>query len=539
MTRTGGRHQISRRTKLATLGAAVAIAAGAVVVVTTTGDDEAYADGVDRSLFVDITKVKPNVQAVQKQRGATTGTFTVNCGTNKNGHFNGDNFIAAPGVENGAQHLHDYVGNLSTNAKSTNESLLAAGTTCRNGDKSAYFWPVIRIDTADEEAEAKVDQNAPKVNDKAAIDKDVAANENAAPLPESATQTANPPAKVEERKAQAAEDKKVQEAPRVVCPDVASKLEDVPEAAVPEINKQLDKVDKVTDDADKKLAAETKDAPKVNDKAVVEPAKKAEVLNPLEDQRKAAIDQIAALLKQLQDQIADLQKQLDALKGLDQCGVKDGNNPDPIKDGSGNSETPPAQTPPAGGKDEDANNELPGNDGVIQRPEKAELTFRGSPVGKVVAMPKFLRVLYGDAKISINGTKNARDSWTCSGFEDKVQIKQYPICPRGAKVKRIHDFPSCWDGKNTDSANHRTHIVFPDPKTGKCGQGFKAVPQLRVTLTYNIPRDIQKKGQYKVDSFPTESHNPVSDHDDFANVMSQSIMNRLVNCVNRNKNCRE
>ena len=153
MSRTGGRHQISRRTKIATLGAAVAIAAGAVVVVTTTGDDEAYADGVDKSLFVDITKVKPNVKAVQKQGNASRGTFTVNCGTNKNAHFNGDNFIAAPGVENGAQHLHDYVGNLTTDANSSNQSLQAGGTTCKNGDKSAYFWPVIRIDKGEEDVD--------------------------------------------------------------------------------------------------------------------------------------------------------------------------------------------------------------------------------------------------------------------------------------------------------------------------------------------------------------------------------------------------
>ncbi|MET9634177.1 hypothetical protein ABZX92_42665, partial [Lentzea sp. NPDC006480] len=59
------------------------------------------------------------------------------------------------------------------------------------------------------------------------------------------------------------------------------------------------------------------------------------------------------------------------------------------------------------------------------------------------------------------------------------------------------------------------------------------------SLTYNIPRDIQQKGQYKVDSFPEEAHNPFSDHDDFANVMSQQIMNRLVNCVNTGKKCKE
>jgi hypothetical protein len=63
------------------------------------------------------------------------------------------------------------------------------------------------------------------------------------------------------------------------------------------------------------------------------------------------------------------------------------------------------------------------------------------------------------------------------------------------------------------------------------------VPQLRITLVYDIPHDIQVKKQYKVDSFPSEKHNPLSDHDDFANVMSQSIMNQLVNCINRNKTC--
>ena len=100
MARTGGRHQISRRTKIATLGGALAIAAGAVVVVTTTGDqDAALADGADRSQFVDITKVKPNVKPVRQQGNATKGTFTVDCGTNENGHFNPDNFIAAPGVK--------------------------------------------------------------------------------------------------------------------------------------------------------------------------------------------------------------------------------------------------------------------------------------------------------------------------------------------------------------------------------------------------------------------------------------------------------
>ena len=134
-------------------------------------------------------------------------------------------------------------------------------------------------------------------------------------------------------------------------------------------------------------------------------------------------------------------------------------------------------------------------------------------------MPLGLKILYGDAKQSTNGPANARPSWTCTGFEDRL-TDLYPICPAGSKVERIHAFPNCWDGKNTDSANHRTHIVFANQQ-GKCPQGFKNVPQLQVTLVYNVPLDVQQKGQYKVDAFAQEKHNPRSDHDDFANVMSQ------------------
>ena len=133
--------------------------------------------GPDKSQFVDITKVKANVKKPKAENDATTGTFTVNCGKNENGHFNPDNFIAQPGVRNGAEHLHDYVGNLSTNADSNNKSLQKAGTTCKNGDKSAYFWPVVRIndgEEAEEAEQAEQEQAPPKKDDKAQQDKDKA-----------------------------------------------------------------------------------------------------------------------------------------------------------------------------------------------------------------------------------------------------------------------------------------------------------------------------------------------------------------------------
>jgi len=58
---TTGRHRITRRTKIATLGLALALAAVALVVATTTGGiGTTGASEVDKSFFVDITRVPPD-----------------------------------------------------------------------------------------------------------------------------------------------------------------------------------------------------------------------------------------------------------------------------------------------------------------------------------------------------------------------------------------------------------------------------------------------------------------------------------------------
>lgn len=295
--------------------------------------------------FVNIRKVRPSSMDPRPARGASRGSFVSRCGTNENGHQNPDNFIVAPGKANGAHHLHDYVGNVSADAFSTNESLRAAGTTCRAGDRSTYFWPVLRV---------------------------------------------------RERAATGARH-------------------------------------------------EAGDA-----------------------------------------------------------------------HGAGGSQADPVN---------------PHNVGTVLRPTSVRLQFRGNPTAKVVAMPTFLRVITGDAKAATNGGAAGNAKWTCTGFPNRFTTK-YPLCPRGSQVQRVLDFASCWDGANTDSANHRTHIVFPD-KNGACPQGTRAVPQLRMTLTYAVPRG----AVFAVDTFPEQLHSPLTDHGDFVNVMPEGLMNRVVTCVNSGRNC--
>ncbi|MET9902314.1 DUF1996 domain-containing protein [Streptomyces sp. NPDC006446] len=105
--------------------------------------------------FADIKSVQPNVQNPQPQDNASQGEFATSCGVNANGLFNSDNVIVAPGVTNGAHHFHDYVGNQSNNAFASDGDLAKADTSCQDeGDKSSYYWPVVRLQNGTRERDA-------------------------------------------------------------------------------------------------------------------------------------------------------------------------------------------------------------------------------------------------------------------------------------------------------------------------------------------------------------------------------------------------
>ncbi|MET9828720.1 DUF1996 domain-containing protein [Streptomyces sp. NPDC006385] len=299
--------------------------------------------------FVNIEDVQPNSRNLPNGLAAngdtgSTGSFTTECGTNGNDLFNTDNLIVAPGVDNGAHHTHDYVGNQDNDAFSSDEDLANADTSCQNpADKSTYYWPVLRLQDGSDEFDA------------------------------------------------------------------------------------------------------------------------------------------------------------------DQAG---------------------------GGAE--------GNVGTILEASQAEIKFVGNKQGDVVAMPKFLRIITGDAKAFTNGLANANTSFSCTGFEDRQVTDKYVICPEGSQVVRTSNFQSCWDGQNIDSANHRDHVAFVQAD-GSCANGFQAIPQLQIRLVYDVPAPTVENGQvqnpYAVDGFPEQLHKPITDHNDFINVMDEDLMNQVVECINSGQDC--
>ncbi|WP_327032173.1 DUF1996 domain-containing protein [Micromonospora ureilytica] len=582
--RKNGTALVQTRPARLAMVALVLAATGALTATFVSSGGKGTADAATSlDQFVSIENVPPNVQTPRPAAGASSGRFTVDCGTNGNGKFSPDNPVAQPGIRNGAEHVHDFVGNLAITANSSNADLDASGTTCRNGDKSSYFWPVVRIDKtvrSGKQVQQALAQTQPMVvcpsvgkrlravptgarntvdrllaeldRQQAAANQRMTASRGridagfnrevidslrarrAAMIKQiSTTITAaggNQPGLVSlvecdvsyddmhARMPGSAHRASVNAAqaanPRIQCPTVRDKLPGVPDRALAEVNRNLDDLDRQISEANERLVTSRgQGGPAFVDNAI---------LGPLRAKRVAVLDRIA-------NAIGRQAPRPQGLEAFAPCTLDQA--PSTPAAPSSAPTTPAALPDPQG-----PNFELPGNTGGIVRPAQVLIEYRGNPTSKVVPMPKFLRALTGDAKPTSRGPANARATWTCSGFTDRLSDK-YPICPGGSQVQRVQDFPGCWDGKNIDSDNHRNHVAFADKATGACPQGFQAIPQLRITVAYDIARNVQVKGQYALDSFPEENHNPFSDHNDFVNVNSAQTMQRIVTCINKGKNC--
>jgi hypothetical protein len=570
-------------------------AAGALTVTFVSGGGKGTADAATSlSQYVPIAQVAANVVTPRAGQFASRGRFTVNCGTNGNGKFSPDNPVAQPGIKNGAEHVHDFVGNKAITAFSSDADLDASGTTCRNGDKSSYFWPVVRIDKSVRASDDEVHQAlsttsgavvCPSVRDrlpavpaeaKAAVDRQLTSLdrlESTADRRVLAARGVNPKLNNEvlqwlrsgrtaaltrigdsisgsggqwptgmvsladcdvsydgihatlhtEHTAQASWGSVANA--QVQCPGVRDELPGVPQEALAEVDRDLAELDRQISEANERLVATRGQGGQdfVNNA----------ILGPLKARRTAVLDRIATAIGRQADQPEGLEKLAD-------CTVSGQESNSGQQNNGGRPSASPTAAPSASASPlpdpQGPNLELPNNTGGIVRPASVLIEYRGNAVSKVVPMPKFLRELTGDAKPTSRGPANARATWTCSGFNDRLSDR-YPICPQGSRVQRVQDFPGCWDGKNIDSANHRTQVAFADKNTGACPEGFVAIPQLRITISYDIPRDVQIKGQYALDSFPEENHNPFSDHNDFVNVNSVQTMQRIATCINKGKNC--
>jgi hypothetical protein len=115
-------------------------------------------------------------------------------------------------------------------------------------------------------------------------------------------------------------------------------------------------------------------------------------------------------------------------------------------------------------------------------------------------IPPGLRMVAGDPLNAVASTPNTR--FKCVGGPNNVN-DQYgsaiPNCDVGAQVVQEIYFPQCWDGRNLDSPDHKSHMSYPVqmtqwPYTFQCPTSH---PAAIVEISFNIAYMVQSPGASK------------------------------------------
>lgn len=117
-------------------------------------------------------------------------------------------------------------------------------------------------------------------------------------------------------------------------------------------------------------------------------------------------------------------------------------------------------------------------------------------------------------------------------------------------IRMIISFPQCWDGKNLDSPDHKSHMAFACGKNCKGADGKLytstnscpashpvAIPSIAINADfYNL--DPNAKYRLSSDNYSTAYPGGYSLHADWLNGWDEPTIQRMVkNCLNNPKNC--
>jgi hypothetical protein len=80
-------------------------------------------------------------------------------------------------------------------------------------------------------------------------------------------------------------------------------------------------------------------------------------------------------------------------------------------------------------------------------------------------------------------------TFLCLDFNGKsVRYNELPptSCPSGIRAQI--NFPSCWDGKNLDASDHKSHVAFPSggPDSGTCSDPKYPITLPRIFLEVSV-----------------------------------------------------
>ncbi len=159
---------------------------------------------------------------------------------------------------------------------------------------------------------------------------------------------------------------------------------------------------------------------------------------------------------------------------------------------------------------------------------------------QVNALPVGLRMI-GGLPSAKTPQGLATSHFSCS--VDGVQRDGVPAsCAVGATIDQTIRFPQCWDGRNLDSPDHRSHMSYPKPNYpyGCPTTHPVALPEVQFQVSYTVqPGDDMRAWRLASDMYETTSPGGYSNHADWINGWKPEVMNVWINqCVRKGLDCK-
>jgi hypothetical protein len=142
--------------------------------------------------------------------------------------------------------------------------------------------------------------------------------------------------------------------------------------------------------------------------------------------------------------------------------------------------------------------------------------------------PTGLRYVVGSPTATAQEFLEASEKgWECGDSYENRDIPAY--CPPGTQLNVRFQAPSCWDGKNLDSPDHKSHMAYS--VSGRCPVSHPvAVPMVEFKMAFPVAGDMSQ--------VHLSSGRGYSWHYDFFNAWEPATLAALVkHCINGGLQC--
>ena len=164
----------------------------------------------------------------------------------------------------------------------------------------------------------------------------------------------------------------------------------------------------------------------------------------------------------------------------------------------------------------------------------------------VIQPPKGLRMIVGNAKATPLDEGTIPGHFSCNTPTGSTHwSKTIPNCNAGDSMVFHIDFPQCWDGKNLDSPDHKSHMAAREyishtSADTRCPASHPVrIPAIAFNITYeNKVANQMLKWRLASDNYPSTTAGGYSAHADWVNGWDETLFATVIkDCIQSRLDC--